>query len=230
MQQPPTVSEFFNRYARDFDAFYGTRNDLFNRLINRYFRRSMRLRFEKTIAGCHPIQGGSVIDIGCGPGLYAITLARRGANPVVGVDLAEAMLSIARRHAHEAGVAEKCSWVLGDFLAYPVERKYDYAIVMGFMDYVADPIPLVRKVLSITNRRAFFSFPLAGGFMAWQRKVRYRRRCPLFMYSAERVQRLFRDATARPVDIEPIGRDLFVSVHVAEDELPATDAHFSKPK
>jgi SAM-dependent methyltransferase len=225
MHRQPSVPEFFNRYAHDFDALYGTRNGLFNRLVNRYFRRSMKLRFEKTIEGCDPIQGRSVIDVGCGPGLYAVTLARRGAGPVVGIDLAEAMLSIARRRAHETGVAKRCSWVHGDFLTYPAQRKFDYAIVMGFMDYVADPIPLVRKVLSIANRRAFFSFPLDGGFMAWQRKARYRSRCPLFMYSAERVRGLFRDATTRPVEIKPIGRDLFVSVHVTEDESPATEAH-----
>ena len=39
-----------------------------------------------------------------------------------------------------------------------------------------------RKILSLTANTAFFSFPLNGGLLAWQRKLRYRRRCALYMY------------------------------------------------
>jgi 2-polyprenyl-3-methyl-5-hydroxy-6-metoxy-1,4-benzoquinol methylase len=210
---PKTVSAFFDEYATGFDAIYGTRHTALNRFVNTHFRKSMRLRFEKSIAGCSPIEGRSVVDIGCGPGHYAIALARRGAAHVFGLDFAEGMLDVARRHAGQAGVADRCQWAFGDFLAYPFTRTYDYAIVMGFMDYIAEPVGVVRKVVSITTGRAFFSFPLAGGLLAWQRQWRYRRRCDLFLYTAEQVRGLFAEATDKPVTIEPIARDLFVTVH-----------------
>src|SRR5271157_5467507 len=69
---------FFHQYANDFDAIYGNQNGLIDGVINRLFRKSMRLRFEKSIEGCNPIQGKSVLDVGCGPGHYSITLAPRG--------------------------------------------------------------------------------------------------------------------------------------------------------
>jgi SAM-dependent methyltransferase len=211
-----TVSAFFDEYATDFDAIYGTRHTAFHRFVNRHFRKSMRLRFEKTIAGCDPVDGCSVVDIGCGPGHYAIALARRGAAHVFGLDFAPGMLDVARRHAAQAGVGQRCEWAQGDFLSYPFARSYDYAIVMGFMDYIAEPLPVIRKVIAITSRRAFFSFPLAGGLLAWQRQLRYRKRCALFMYTADQVRELFAGASECPVTVEPIARDLFVTVQCGE--------------
>ena len=72
-------------------------------------------------------------------------------------------LKIARGRAEFAGVAERCSFELGDFLTYPLPEPFDYAIVMGFMDYVHDPRAIIERVLDIVRVRAFFSFPKAGG-------------------------------------------------------------------
>ena len=52
---------FFDRYARDFDAIYGTRNTPLNRAVNTLFRRSMRQRYLLTLEGCHPVTGRSVV-------------------------------------------------------------------------------------------------------------------------------------------------------------------------
>src|ERR1039458_365723 len=70
---------FFHRYANDFDAIYSNRGGLLNGILNGMFRKSMKLRYLKTIEGCQPIQGKTALDVGCGPGHYAITLAQRGA-------------------------------------------------------------------------------------------------------------------------------------------------------
>src|ERR1035441_7340867 len=86
---------FFHRYANDFDAIYSNRGGLLNGILNGMFRKSMKLRYLKTIEGCQPIQGKTALDVGCGPGHYAITLAQRGAARVLGIDFAEGMLHIA---------------------------------------------------------------------------------------------------------------------------------------
>ena len=76
---PGSVAGFFEDYARDFDALYGTRRSLLNDLVNPILRRSMKLRTERTLAGCSPIEGATVLDVGCGPGHHSVELARRGA-------------------------------------------------------------------------------------------------------------------------------------------------------
>lgn len=209
------TADFFDRYAGDFSAIYGNSNDGFERIVNRLFRRAMLLRYERTMERCRPIEGASVIDIGCGPGHYSVTLARAGASRVLGLDFAPSMLRIAEEAAKTAGVAERCSFVLGDFLTYPIPEKFDYAVVMGFMDYVADPRPVIDRVLAIVRRRGFFSFPKAGGPLAWQRKLRYRNRCDLFLYREDDIRRLF-SAAGVAFKIESIDRDFFVTVEAGQ--------------
>jgi len=205
------TSQFFDRYAIDFDSIYGNDNRTFERVINRLFRRAMVLRYQKTMAGCQPIAGRTVIDIGCGPGHYSVALARAGAAHVLGLDFAPGMLKIAQESARRLGVEQRCVFELGDFLSYPIPERFDYAIVMGFMDYVADPRPVIDHVLAVTRGRAFFSFPKEGGPLAWQRKLRYRNRCDLFLYREDRIRSLFLP-TNTPFLIESIGRDFFVTV------------------
>lgn len=209
------AAQFFDGYAQDFNAIYGNRNSAFNRVVNRLFRKAMRLRYEKTLQGCRPVEGRSVLDVGCGPGHYGIALARAGASRVLGIDFAPAMVELAQRNALELGVTGACRFVQADALAYPLERAWDYAIVMGFMDYVADSEPVIRKVASVTRVRAFFSFPKDGGLLAWQRKLRYRNRCDLYLYTRDKVEALLRRSGISRYTIESADRDFFVTVHCA---------------
>jgi SAM-dependent methyltransferase len=205
------TSAFFDRYAVGFDAIYGNDNRALERVINRLFRRAMLVRYEKTLAGCQPIEGRTVIDVGCGPGHYSIALARAGAARVLGLDFAPGMLTIARDSAQTHGVAQRCTFALGDFLSYPISERFTCAVVMGFMDYVREPTRVIERVLEITDDRAFFSFPKAGGPLAWQRQLRYRNRCDLFLYREEQIRSLFASVGAS-FTIEPIGRDFFVTL------------------
>jgi 2-polyprenyl-3-methyl-5-hydroxy-6-metoxy-1,4-benzoquinol methylase len=206
------TSQFFHSYAHDFNAIYGNSNTFVNRWINRYLRASMRLRYEKTIAGCSPIEGKRVLDIGCGPGHYSVALAKNGAARVFGIDFADEMIAIASQNAESAKVKGRCEFARHDFLADPIDGKYDYTIAMGFMDYMADPRKTIEKVLSVTKGKAFFSFPTDGGILAWQRKLRYKQRCPLYLYSQAQLDQLFSGVGRGQVRCERIARDYFVTV------------------
>ena len=206
------TSQFFDSYAHDFNAIYGNSNTLVNRFINRHFRASMRLRYEKTLEGCSPLQGKTVLDIGCGPGHYSVALAKNGAAQVLGIDFANEMIAIASQNAQAAGVNGRCQFSRHDFLVDPVEGQYDYTIAMGFMDYMADPRKIIEKVLSATKAKAFFSFPADGGILAWQRKLRYKNRCPLYLYTLPQLKQLFSRLNRGRFSYEEIARDYFVTV------------------
>jgi 2-polyprenyl-3-methyl-5-hydroxy-6-metoxy-1,4-benzoquinol methylase len=209
------TSRFFDGYARDFDAIYGTKNTLVNRVVNRLFRECMRMRYELTLEGCAPIEGASVLDIGCGPGHYSVALARKGAGDVLGVDFADGMIDIAKKHAGSAAVDKTCRFQRADFMTQDFGQKFDYSILMGFMDYMENPKAVVRRALSLSRRKAFFSFPLDGGVIALQRKIRYRFRCDLFLYTEAQVRALFDGEACSRIDTKRIERDLFVTAHVA---------------
>jgi 2-polyprenyl-3-methyl-5-hydroxy-6-metoxy-1,4-benzoquinol methylase len=206
------TSEFFHDYAADFSSIYGNEQTALNRFINERFRKSMRYRYEMTLESCQPIDGLSVIDVGCGPGHYGIALAKMGAGRVLGVDFAEGMLKIAAQGAKDAGVASACEYKNADFMDFAAaDEMFDYAVVMGFMDYMEDPQKIVDKIMSLTSRRAVFSFPVSSGLLAWQRKLRYKSRCELYLYSREDLERIFSKTDCAKFEIKQIDRDFFVS-------------------
>jgi SAM-dependent methyltransferase len=56
------------------------------------------------------LQAGShILDVTCGPGLYAVEFARRGCT-VHGIDFSPASIRYARQQAAEAGLAERCTF------------------------------------------------------------------------------------------------------------------------
>jgi SAM-dependent methyltransferase len=209
-----SVAEFFDSYSMDFDALYGTRKNVVNSVLDHVFRKSMRLRFERSVAGCLPIEGRTVLDVGCGPGHYAVHLAAKGAASCFGLDFAPGMTLLAKENALRTGISDRCAFVCDDFMKYQFEQQFDYAVVMGFMDYAKEPLRVVDKVLSLTRVKAFFSFPVANGLLAWQRKKRYKNRCPLFLYGREDINKLFVGRQCRAFEIEKISRDFFVTAYV----------------
>ncbi len=72
--------------------------------------------------------GRSVLDVTCGPGLYAVALAGRGCE-VTGVDFGPASVAYAREHAQEEGVASRCTILEADVReqAFP-EESFDAAL------------------------------------------------------------------------------------------------------
>jgi len=210
---------FFHQYAGDFDAIYSNHTGLVNGIVNNVFRKSMKLRFEDAVENCDPNEGKTVLDVGCGPGHYSITLAKRGARRAVGIDFAEGMLDIARQHAEHAGVGDRCQFKVADFTTFTSEEPFDYVIVMGFMDYMSEPKKIVEKALSLTRSKAMFSFPIAGGLLGWQRSLRYKKRCDLFLYRREELEKLFASFPGVKVSINPIARDFFVTASPAASRI-----------
>src|SRR5437879_13716450 len=124
------------------------------------------------------------------PRIYSEKQSKNGSSDIFSVDFADEMSSLARQNAPSSGVENRCHFARKDFLLDPIDKKYDYTIAMGFMDYMADPRKTVEKVLSVTNSKAFFSFPADGGILAWHRKLRYKSRCPLYMSRLPQLQHL----------------------------------------
>lgn len=74
--------------------------------------------------------GSRVLDLTCGPGLYAVALAERGMH-VTGVDFSPASIAYARELAVAAGVGDRCRFIETDVRDYEPEREgYDAALFL----------------------------------------------------------------------------------------------------
>ncbi|MHC4948374.1 MAG: class I SAM-dependent methyltransferase [Planctomycetota bacterium] len=67
--------------------------------------------FYDRLAAVATIDGATVVDVGTGPGIVALELARRGAR-VTGVDVAPRQIEAARRGAEVEGLAAGCRFVV----------------------------------------------------------------------------------------------------------------------
>jgi cyclopropane-fatty-acyl-phospholipid synthase len=75
-----------------------------------------------------------VLDIGCGWGGMALTLAREYGARVTGITLSEEQLSVARRRARDEGLADRVRFELADYRT--VTRRYDRIVSVGMFEHV----------------------------------------------------------------------------------------------
>lgn len=76
--------------------------------------------------------GARVLDITCGPGLYSVEMARRGAQ-VTGIDFSPASIRYARDLAEQQGVASHCTFIQADVraeLSTLAGQDYDAALFL----------------------------------------------------------------------------------------------------
>jgi len=101
-----------------------------------------------------------VLDVGCGGGILAEAMARRGASRVQGIDLALKPLRVAQLHALEAGV-ENIDYreVSAEALAAEQPSGYDVVTCMEMLEHVPDPSSSVRACAQLVRPGgwAFFS-------------------------------------------------------------------------
>ena len=94
------------------------------------------------------LTGRTVLDLGCGPGLYALELARLGAH-VCGVDFSIRSIQYARTQARDAGL--EVGFELADYLEYEPNRTFDL-ICLIYGDYCALSPDQRRKLMRNVRR------------------------------------------------------------------------------
>lgn len=112
--------------------------------------RFMDRPFVRRIARLCP-DGGSVLDVGTGPGHMPIRLAAlRPDLAVHGVDLSPDMLATARRAADEAGVADCVAFRQGDAktLPYP-DHAFDMVVSHVMLHHADDPAVMLSEMMRV---------------------------------------------------------------------------------
>lgn len=105
-----------------------------------------------------PLSGKRVIDIGCGGGILAESMAQAGAD-VLGIDLADAPLSVARLHALEAGATLDYEQISAEDCAAEQPASFDVVTCLEMLEHVPDPASTIAAAATLVKPggRLFFS-------------------------------------------------------------------------
>jgi 2-polyprenyl-3-methyl-5-hydroxy-6-metoxy-1,4-benzoquinol methylase len=189
------VKEHFERSIAEFDLLYTEKKNWIRRFIDKRFRYDNYERYDLTLKECADIGGKKILDIGCGAGRYCIDLAKKGAESVVGVDLAETAIQMACSLADSNGMSDSCSFVKGNFMEYQFEHSFHICLAIGVMDYVSDPVPLIAKMSQMTTEKLIMSFPSKSTYRMVIRKLRYWiKGCPLYFYNSDDIKKIMAES------------------------------------
>ena len=132
---------------------------------------SLRLgHIERLVGG---LGGKRVVDVGCGGGILAEAMARRGAL-VTGIDLGEKPIKVAQLHALETGVRVDYRLQSAESMAEEQPAAFDVVTCMEMIEHVPEPASTIAAcarmarpgghvVFSTLNRNAkSFLFAIVG--------------------------------------------------------------------
>lgn len=97
-----------------------------------------------------PLAGKRVIDIGCGGGILAESMARKGAN-VTGIDLSEKALKVADLHSLESSVNVRYKLIAAEAMASEEAGQYDVVTCMEMLEHVPDPSAIVQACAALVK-------------------------------------------------------------------------------
>lgn len=105
-----------------------------------------------------PLRGLHVLDVGCGGGILADAMARKGAE-VLGIDLATKALKVAQLHALEAqteGVQYR--EISAEALAAEQAGSFDAVTCMEMLEHVPDPSSIVKACAALVKPGGYVFF------------------------------------------------------------------------
>jgi 2-polyprenyl-6-hydroxyphenyl methylase / 3-demethylubiquinone-9 3-methyltransferase len=108
----------------------------------------LRVGWVDRIAG--GLRGKRVVDVGCGGGIFAEALAALGAN-VMGIDLSEKGIGVARLHQYESGTNVDYRLVAAESLALEMPAAFDVVTCLELLEHVPEPASTVAACAALAR-------------------------------------------------------------------------------
>ena len=99
---------------------------------------------------CAPLAGKSVLDVGCGGGIFSEAMASLGA-VVTGIDIGEAALGVARLHSSESGLKLDYRRATAEQLAQTHKDRFDIVTCLELLEHVPDPSSVIAACKSLVK-------------------------------------------------------------------------------
>jgi 2-polyprenyl-6-hydroxyphenyl methylase/3-demethylubiquinone-9 3-methyltransferase len=110
---------------------------------------------------CIGLKDKRVLDVGCGGGLLSEGMAERGAD-VVGIDLADKPLAVARLHLMESGRTVDYRKIAAEDLAREQPAAFDIVCCLEMLEHVPDPASIVQACATLVKPGGAVFFSTIG--------------------------------------------------------------------
>ena len=97
-----------------------------------------------------PLDQLRVVDVGCGGGILSESMAVKGAS-VVGIDMGEAPLNVAKLHAMESGIDIEYRQITAEQLAEQEPEQFDVVTCLEMLEHVPDPSSIVSACAKLAK-------------------------------------------------------------------------------
>ncbi len=218
MEPKEQVLTHFQKLADAFGGIYdGRQSSLLYKMMDILFRsRILEKRRESIVKFSGDVRNKKILDIGCGSGRYAISLAKKNPKLILGIDISPSMIQLARSNSRDRGLDKICRFQNLDFLDTKFQDEFDIIIAAGIFDYVQQPQIFLSKIRDILKDKAILSFPIKWTLMtplrmAWLSM----RKCPNFYYTKGQIKRLLNLCGFKIISIYRIGSFLVPGNYVA---------------
>ena len=104
-----------------------------------------------------PVAGKRLVDVGCGGGILAESMAQRGAD-VTGIDMGEAPLEVAKLHLQESGVQVQYLRSTAEQLAAKEPAGFDIVCCLEMLEHVPDPASVIDACAALARPGASLYF------------------------------------------------------------------------
>jgi len=96
------------------------------------------------------LSGKKVIDVGCGGGILAESMAKKGAQ-VTGIDLSQKALNVADLHSLESELTIRYQLISAENMALQEPGEYDIVTCMEMLEHVPDPASIVQACATLVK-------------------------------------------------------------------------------
>ncbi|XQW86617.1 bifunctional 2-polyprenyl-6-hydroxyphenol methylase/3-demethylubiquinol 3-O-methyltransferase UbiG [Thalassotalea piscium] len=127
----------------------------------------------------------NIVDVGCGGGILAESLAKLGAK-VTGIDLGDEPLNVAKLHALETGLTINYQKIPAEQFAQENPESIDVVTCMEMLEHVPDPASIIKACSEMVK---------PGGYVFFSTLNKTMKSYLLAILAAEKVLKIVPDGT-----------------------------------